>query len=45
MCHPGHVDGELRRLDPLTDLRESEYQYFAGEEFPRALAAAEVTLA
>ncbi len=45
MCHPGHVDAELRRLDPLTDLRETEYRYFSGGEFPRALAAANMTLA
>ena len=45
MCHPGHVDAELRRLDPLTDLREAEYEYFAGDAFPRALAAAGVRLA
>jgi predicted glycoside hydrolase/deacetylase ChbG (UPF0249 family) len=38
MCHPGKVDGELRRLDPLTDLREREYDYFLGEDFPRLLA-------
>ena len=44
MCHPGHVDAELKRLDPLTDLRESEYRYFAGDAFPRALAAAGVGL-
>lgn len=24
MCHPGHVDGELRALDPVTDRREAE---------------------
>ena len=29
MCHPGHVDAELERLDPLTTLREREYAYFA----------------
>jgi predicted glycoside hydrolase/deacetylase ChbG (UPF0249 family) len=45
MCHPGHVDAELRGLDPLTDLREIEYRYFAGDVFPRALAAAGLTLA
>src|SRR6266516_1845094 len=45
MCHPGHVDAELRGLDPLTDLRETEYRYFAGDVFPRALAAAGVRLA
>src|SRR5262245_19958552 len=33
MCHPGTVDAELRRLDPLTTLREKEYAYFSGETF------------
>jgi predicted glycoside hydrolase/deacetylase ChbG (UPF0249 family) len=37
MCHPGHVDDELRRLDPLTDLRAREYAYFLGDDFPRLL--------
>ncbi len=32
MCHPGFVDAELQRLDPLTTLREKEYVFFAGEE-------------
>jgi predicted glycoside hydrolase/deacetylase ChbG (UPF0249 family) len=45
MCHPGHVDAELKRLDPLTDLRETEYRYFAGDAFPRALDMAGVGLA
>lgn len=44
MCHPGHVDDELQRLDPLTTLREAEYKYFAGEAFPNVLAAKGVTL-
>jgi chitin disaccharide deacetylase len=39
MCHPGHVDDELIRLDPLTDLREREYAYLAGDAFPAVLAA------
>jgi predicted glycoside hydrolase/deacetylase ChbG (UPF0249 family) len=38
MCHPGKVDGELRRLDPLTDLREREYAFLLGERFPQVLA-------
>jgi chitin disaccharide deacetylase len=38
MCHPGKVDGELRRLDPLTDLREREYAFFLGDGFPHLLA-------
>jgi hypothetical protein len=44
MCHPGTVDDELRRLDPLTDLREQEYAYFLGAAFARLLAARDVTL-
>ena len=38
MCHPGIVDAELARLDPLTDLREREYAYFLGDAFPKLLA-------
>jgi predicted glycoside hydrolase/deacetylase ChbG (UPF0249 family) len=45
MCHPGFVDGELLRLDPLTTLREKEYGYFAGDEFPAVLIARGVELA
>lgn len=37
MCHPGRVDAELRQLDPLTDLREREYAFFLGNEFPQLL--------
>jgi predicted glycoside hydrolase/deacetylase ChbG (UPF0249 family) len=45
MCHPGFVDAELRRLDPLTTLREQEYAYFAGDVFPDVLASHGVALA
>jgi chitin disaccharide deacetylase len=45
MCHPGRVDAELERLDPLTTLREREYDYFLSETFPRDLAAHGVVLA
>lgn len=45
MCHPGRVDTELTRLDPLTDLREREYAYFLDEAFPRLLAERGVALA
>ena len=45
MCHPGHVDAQLRELDPVTDLREREYAFFLGEGFPRLLAARGVALA
>jgi hypothetical protein len=45
MCHPGHVDAELKRLDSLTTQREREFAYFKSDEFPRALAQHGVTLA
>ena len=45
MCHPGFVDAELQRLDPLTTKREKEYAYFAGETFPTVLATHGVGLA
>ena len=45
MCHPGKVDDELRRLDPLTDLREREYAYFLGDEFPQLLQRSGYALA
>jgi predicted glycoside hydrolase/deacetylase ChbG (UPF0249 family) len=45
MCHPGFVDTELRRLDPLTTLREKEYAFLAGDSFPALLAARGVALA
>ena len=45
MCHPGFVDDTLRRLDPLTDLREREYTFFAAETFPKIMTANRVTLA
>jgi chitin disaccharide deacetylase len=45
MCHPGFVDAELQRLDPLTTLREKEYAYFAGDSFPAALTSHDVALA
>jgi len=45
MCHPGHVDEELRRLDPVTDQRAREYAYFAGDGFADLLRAQGVALA
>lgn len=45
MCHPGFVDAELERLDPLTTLREHEFAYFNSDEFPRVLAEHGVALA
>jgi len=45
MCHPGFVDAELERLDPLTTLREREYAFFAGDAFPALLGGHGVALA
>jgi predicted glycoside hydrolase/deacetylase ChbG (UPF0249 family) len=45
MCHPGFVDAELVRLDPLTTLREREYAFLAGDAFPGLLRAHGVALA
>ena len=45
MCHPGFVDDMLVSLDPLTDQREREYEFLAGDGFPRLLAANNITLA
>ncbi len=45
MCHPGFVDAELERLDPLTRQREREYAYFASEAFPDVLRRHGVALA
>jgi predicted glycoside hydrolase/deacetylase ChbG (UPF0249 family) len=45
MCHPGFVDAELERLDPLTRQREHEYAYLAGEAFPDVLRRNGVVLA
>jgi predicted glycoside hydrolase/deacetylase ChbG (UPF0249 family) len=45
MCHPGFVDAELERLDPLTTTREREYAYLNGEDFLRLLAEKDVMLA
>jgi chitin disaccharide deacetylase len=45
MCHPGFVDAELQRLDPLTTLREREYAFLAGEPFADLLTSRGVTLA
>ena len=45
MCHPGFVDAELERLDPLTKQREREYAYLVAEDFPDTLLRNGVALA
>jgi len=44
MCHPGFVDETLVSLDPFTVQREHEHAFLAGEDFPRLMAANNVTL-
>ncbi|WP_458758052.1 ChbG/HpnK family deacetylase [Afipia sp. TerB] len=44
MCHPGFVDDTLVALDPLTDQREREYAFLMSDDFPRLLAANNLTL-
>ena len=43
-CHPGHVDDELRALDPLQEPREREFAYLASPECGEALEAAGMRL-
>jgi predicted glycoside hydrolase/deacetylase ChbG (UPF0249 family) len=45
MCHPGFVDSELQKLDPLTTLREQEYAFLVQDTFPGLLARHGVALA
>ena len=45
MCHPGFADAELAAVDALTDEREREYAYFAGDRFLEDLALANCRLA
>jgi predicted glycoside hydrolase/deacetylase ChbG (UPF0249 family) len=33
MCHPGHVDQELRELDPVTVTREQELTFLLSQQF------------
>jgi len=44
MCHPGFVDDILAGLDPMTDVREREHAYLAGDAFARLLTDSGVTL-
>lgn len=45
MCHPGFVDRTLVELDPLTHQRKNEYDWLMSDNFPKLLAAQNVTLA
>ena len=43
-CQPGFVDETLVSLDPLTEQREREYAFLAGEHFQHLLDANKITL-
>jgi len=45
MCHPGHVDQDLRDQDPVTVTREQELAFLLSDRFARMLAAHGVELA
>lgn len=45
MVHPGHVDAELERVDPLAGPREAEHRYLAADGFPEVLAGQGFVLA
>lgn len=40
MCHPGHPDAELAAVDEVTDVREGEFAYLSGPDFPTDIVAA-----
>lgn len=44
MCHPGFVDETLVSLDNVTHQREREFAFLSSDDFPRLLAATNVTL-
>ncbi len=45
MCHPGHVDDELARLDTVIQSRKTELEFMLSERFEEVLAAANAGLA
>jgi len=45
MCHPGYVDEELRRLDPVTASRPRELAFFMSPRFDEILAQDRMRLA
>lgn len=44
MCHPGHVDADLRGLDSVTVTREQELAFLLSDRFTQILAKKGVTL-
>ncbi len=44
MCHPGHVDDELRILDPAVESRVAELEYLRSDAFETMLEAGGIRL-
>lgn len=44
ICHPGFIDDQLRRLDPMTESRERELFYLNSDEFDLLLKRNHVAL-
>ena len=44
MVHPGFPDDELRAVDPITDQRQTEYDFLASDRFATLLAERELTV-
>lgn len=44
MCHPGHVDAELQKLDPVTFSRENELAFLLSDRFGEILTQADAKL-
>jgi predicted glycoside hydrolase/deacetylase ChbG (UPF0249 family) len=45
MCHPGHVDDELRAVDPVLETREQELAFFLSDRFKSLLSQRNAALA
>lgn len=45
MCHPGYSDSTLVALDPVTEQRDVEQAFLAGDDWPRVLESAGVVVA
>jgi chitin disaccharide deacetylase len=44
MCHPGHVDATLMRLDPVTATREGELAFLLSDRFTETLHSSRLAL-
>ncbi|MDB5532777.1 MAG: hypothetical protein JWO28_1092 [Hyphomicrobiales bacterium] len=45
MCHPGHVDAELKAVDPVLESREQELAFFLSDRFKSLLSQRNAALA